>query len=105
MFDNYLGTPFAREDVTVSSTPISLTAGTYFTATTKARMAVVTFEAQPVRYTRNGTTPNNGSTPPVGDVHAAGNDPVILIDRSALANFRVIKSGATDATMHVTYYA
>jgi len=105
MFDNYFGTPFAREDRTVSTTQLSLTAATYNTTDKRARIAVVTVEAQPIRYTRDGTTINGGATPPVGDVHAAGNDPIILIDRTAIANFRMVRSGGTDATVHVTYYA
>ncbi len=103
MFE-YLGTPFAREDRTASTTVLSLTAATYFTTDQKARYAVVTVEAQPIRYTRNGATPDNAATPPVGDVHSAGNDPIILHGQHSIKNFRFYRSGGTDASVHVTYY-
>lgn len=101
----YFGKPYAREDLTVNTTNVTLSPTVYSPSLNQdPQCAVVTVEAQPIRYTRDGTSPNSGSTPPVGDVHSAGNDPIPLWGLEEIQKFRAIRSGAADATIHVTYF-
>jgi hypothetical protein len=106
---DYYGKAYAREDVAVSGTAQSLTATVYSTSlNTDPRCAVVTVEGvagtDSIRYTADGTTPNGGATPPVGDIHLPGNDPIVLWGLESIQKFRFLDGAGTGSVLHATYY-
>lgn len=100
----YQGGCYARQDSTVSSTPVVLTQSIWYTSSIKGvRAASVSVETADIRVTFDGTAPNNGSTPPVGRVITAGSSFTIL-GRQNIERFKAIKAGATDAVIHAEYF-
>lgn len=89
--------PFAFETITVSSSSIGFTAGTYSPTTGPAIMALVTTETNPLRFTADGTTPTGS----VGHLAAASSQ-IEVCGTQAVRNFRMIRTGS-DATVQVTY--
>ena len=97
---------YSHESITVSTTALGFTttetrkaiAGT--TQTVSAVEALITVETNPVRYTMDGTTP----TANVG--HLLGDGDVITISGMGnIKRFQMIRQGAADATVMVTYFA
>jgi hypothetical protein len=91
-------TPFAYEDITVSSTAIGATAATINSATGKAAYALFTTETNPLRYTVDGTTP----TATLGHLVSAGQQ-IEVCGFVAVSQLRMIRTGS-DATVRATYY-
>jgi hypothetical protein len=90
---------FAHEKLTCSGAVQGFTAGTMnATNKRKAVRAVVTIEDAPVRYNWDGSVP----TASAGHLANAG-DVLIVLGYDALANFQIIKQGATTAYAMVTY--
>lgn len=101
--------PFARERITVDNTVKSLTATTYNDAAAnvdvrrRASGARITVEAQPVRFTEEGTSPSNAGGSEVGTL-AAATDVIYLEGYNAVSRFKAIRSGGTDAVIEVVYF-
>lgn len=92
--------PFAYEDVTVSTVAVGFTAATYApTGYPAAAVAVVTVDTAAIRYRADGSNP----TAAVGHPAAASQE-LVVCGVKAIAAFRAIRSGASDATLRVTYY-
>lgn len=91
---------FAYEKITVSTSALPLTAATYVSGDKRAQVAHITIESQPVNYTYDGTTP----TATEGHNLIAGST-LVLTGYSNIVAFRIIRSGASDATIKVTYEA
>lgn len=92
--------PFAFETVTVSTTAIGFTAATYAPSVTrKASYAIISVEAQPIRYRVDGSNPTSAVGHP-----AVANDQLEVCGISAVTNFRAIRSGGTDSSLSVTFY-
>lgn len=92
--------PFAHESLTVSTAAVSLTAATYApTGATAAAYAYITVETDSVRWWADGTAPTSS----VGHAQAAATS-FSLCDIAALSGLRVIRSGASDATLRVSYF-
>jgi hypothetical protein len=93
---------FAYETITVSTTALPLTAATYTPSDSsskgKAQRAVVTANDQPARFTYNGTTP----TATVGHKLGVG-ETLVITGFVNIAAFRIIREGATDVNLAVTY--
>lgn len=90
---------YAHGSATVADTVLDLTDFTGIDAADlhqAARMRL-TVEAQPVRYRYDG----GDATASSGHLLAAGSD-LILIGNGNIANFRIIRSGGTSATVQVT---
>lgn len=88
------------EALTVSTAAVPLTPAKLDGANLldSARVVRITVEAQPIRYRTDGTVP----TATVGHLAAAGD--VLWLYGSELAQFSAIRSGASDATLHATFY-
>lgn len=106
IIDNY-GPSYAREDVAVSTTVTTLTQATFRIDTTTQRRipnaAFLACESQDIRFTLDGTSPNNGSSPPVGTVLPSGSSMVILGEQN-IRQFRAIRAGGVDGVLHVEYF-
>jgi hypothetical protein len=93
---------FAYETLTVSTTALSLTAATYAPSDAntkgKAQKAIITANDQPARFRYDSGTP----TASVGHKLAAG-ETIVLYGITNITNFRVIREGATDVNLAVTY--
>lgn len=95
------------EALAVSTTAVGLTATEYqksvSTGDSKDRVtanrAVITVEAQSLRYRLDGTAP----TSTVGHLATAG-DVIELNGIHQIVNFLAIRSSGTDSAIHVTYY-
>lgn len=98
---------FARETVTVSSSPVGLTASVYSAHgeavidRVTAKEAFVTVENAAIRITFEGTAPNDGSD--IGHVIPAGSG-FNIYGFGNIKNFRAIRIGDTDAVLNVTYF-
>ena len=99
-------TPYAHEKITVSTAVKQFTASNIERTSSAAerelghaRLILVTVEAQPIRYTFDGTTPTVGD---VGHV-AADTVPLSFANLQAMRNFRAVRDGGTDAVLQVTY--
>ena len=92
-------TPFAFEEISVSSTAVGFTSGTAFPLGEKgADMAVVTIEDDAIRYRDDGLAP----TATVGHP-AAVSTSLTVCGPESLKRFRMIRQ-TTDADVNVTYY-
>lgn len=85
------------EMITVSTTAIGISAGVLTVGGVAADKCFITTEAQPLRWTTSGTTPTSS----VGHLAAAGTT-ITLMGRPDLAAFRMIRQGASDASVAVT---
>lgn len=90
---------FAFEQLTISTTAVSLTSATYDPATGTAQSALVTVDTNPLRFRADGTNP----TAAIGHNVTAGNS-IEVCGISNIRNFRAIRSGAADAVINVSYY-
>lgn len=89
---------FASERLTVSSSVVTLTSGTYAPSGSGAALsAIVTVEDDAIRFTLDGTTP----TASRGHKVAAGGS-FILFGYSEVAGFKAIRVTG-DAPIEVTY--
>jgi hypothetical protein len=92
-------TPFAFEQITISSTALPLTATTHSPSGAQpAALAVVIVETNSVRYRTDGLNP----TATVGMPAAAGL-PLTVCGPQSIRNVRFIRQSA-DATLSVEYY-
>lgn len=104
--------PFAEELVTVSNTSKPLTAATYnatsvgatsgreyaFAGGFKADSANVEVKTESIYYTLNGGTPTS-------DDHVLNTGDILKLESyQTVKDFRAIRTGASDATLAVTYY-
>jgi hypothetical protein len=91
---------YAFESITVSTVAIGGTSATYAPEpSTAPTMAIVSVESNPIRFRIDGTNPTSS----VG--HAAVDTNYIqLCGTKDVTSFRAIRSGASDATIRVTYY-
>mgnify|MGYP001604446641 CR=1 FL=1 len=92
--------PFATEPVTVDATVggVRLTI-TNVLATPKPRACVITVETAPLRWLADGTAPTSTAG------HVANPTDVLEIQNAGeMGNFRAIRTGATSATIRVSYY-
>lgn len=93
---------FAYETLTVSNASTALTAATYapadYASKGKAQRAVITANDQPARFRVDGGAP----TATVGHKLAAG-ETVVITGYTNIVNFRIIREGATDVNLAVTY--
>lgn len=99
------GTPsYEFEKITVSTSAIGITATKVHkqsasAPTRDARFAVITVESQPIRYRTDGTDPDATTG------HAlAATDILILDNFDDIRRLRMIRSGASDATVQVTLF-
>ena len=107
------GAPIGYEKLTVSNSVKTLTAGKYrhfsdevavgaTNALVSARSALITTEAtNGLRFTLDGTAPVAGTT---GHLLAGGSS-LTLSGFGSLVNFKAIRESASDAVIHVTYFA
>lgn len=93
---------FAYEALTISSTAVALTAATYApSGAREALVALITVEANTIRYRQDGTAP----TATEGHQRISGNESVVLIyGRQNIRNFRAIRQDVADATIRITYF-
>lgn len=91
-------TPFAFETISVSTTAVGFTAGTYTFGGITADMAIATLETDAVRYRDDGVDPTGA----VGHVFAA-NTAVTVCGPQSIKNVRFIRVTG-DASMSVSYY-
>lgn len=101
------------EPLTVSSTPVTLTASVYNATSAgatsqreypmpgnqKAAKAVVETLTNAIWYTLDGTTPSSTN----GHLLNAG-DQVTLENYTKIKNFKAIRTAGSDATVYITYY-
>lgn len=101
-FDGIVVTPGDYEEVVVSTTAIGLTAlkinpgGTF---PDKRKAVIIVVSAQPISFRIDGTDPTSS----VG-IPAATGDIIKLFGEQTLKQFKAIRSGASDATLRVTYF-
>jgi hypothetical protein len=96
---NYVPVPFAKEEITVSTTAVGLTAATYKpTGSGAAVMAFITIDTDTLRFWLDGSIP----TSTVG--HAAANPSSLVLCEASLPRALFIRSGAADAKLRVTYF-
>lgn len=92
--------PMGYEQITVSTTAVSFTSGTYApSGLAPADMAVVVVETAALRYRDDGLAPTSSVGTPIaatGAITVCGNKPIRSI--------RFIRSGGSDAVMNVNYY-
>lgn len=93
---------FASETLTVGLAASALTASVYTPAdratASRARRAVITANDQPIRLRYDGGTPtaSNGHRVAAGEM-------VIVYTFGNIANVRLIREGATDSNVTITY--
>jgi hypothetical protein len=96
--------PGKSETLTVSTTVQVLSKSKYQTAPESmigAISALITIEDGDIRYTVDGTDPDNGTKH--GHVWFAGT-PLTLEGQSLIKNFKAIRAGANDASIFVSYF-
>jgi hypothetical protein len=95
---------FARERITVDNTVKTLTAATFNPepeqTSKQALLARVTVEAQPLRYTEEGTDPVATTTGTL----AAANDIIYLKGLGAIHKAKFTRDTATSSTIEVVYF-
>jgi hypothetical protein len=89
--------PFATEQLTISDTPLALTAAIYRPSGVTPILAMITVEGGAVRYADIGT-------PTASSGHPLTNATVTICGLDSIAAFRAIRQGAADALLFVTYY-
>lgn len=87
--------PTASEALVIATTAIGPTTAT----AVGARAMLVTWEAQPARFTIDGSAP----TTAVGHLVGAG-DSVYIRGGSAVKNFLTIRTGGTSSACTITYF-
>lgn len=87
--------PEGYGQATVSTTAVALPA-----VPSKASYAIVNISDQPVRYRDDGVAP----TASVGMPVVSGEE-IALVSPQQIRDFRVIRSGGTDAELNVSYYS
>jgi hypothetical protein len=109
--------PGSFEQLTVTNAVKTLTATKYYTrtlpavqangtggaqayTTTIAEQALITVNAQPIRWTIDGTA----ATASVGHPAVAG-DIIMLDGINAIQNFKAFRSGGVDSTIDITYFS
>ena len=99
--------PYAYEKVTVSTTAVGGTSATITQSdgqnpvgVRRARAVLLSVDAtNPIRYRIDGGTPT------ATDGHELlGSDEVLIEGISSVSKLRMIRSGAADATVHLTYF-
>ena len=91
---------FASETLTVTGTPVGVTAGFIPTITGPNVLgASFVVETAPIRITLDGTTP----TASVGILFQPG-DFVTLSSEADVKNFKAVRTTSTSATLYVTYF-
>lgn len=92
-------TPFAGEQLTISTVALGGTAAVYAPAAQhQADEAYVTVEGQPIRWRTDGTDP----TAAIGNLATAGTNFTVR-GAAAVAKLRMIRQGGVDATVFITY--
>jgi hypothetical protein len=100
LVEHPLGDPISYVAITVSTSAVGLTAANLDPAAgPRPDAVVISVEAQPIRYRVDGTDPTSTEGHPAVD-----GDVIVLRSHQALKQLRAIRSGATDATLRVTYY-
>jgi hypothetical protein len=93
---------YAYETLTISTTSTALTATNHtptdYPTKGKAQKAIITANDQPARFRYDSGTP----TAAVGHKLAAG-ETIVIYGIANISNFRVIREGATDVNLAVTY--
>lgn len=87
---------YAHETLTVSNAVKTCTAATYDAAV--VRGAIVNPADQDIRYTFDGTTPAAGT-----GLRLAAGDTLVLLGQGNVANLKMIREDASDASVGVTY--
>ena len=91
---------FATERITVDNTSggVRLTLSNIL-ATQQAKSATITVETAQIRWLKDGTAPTSTTG------HVANVGAIIFLDNANdLVNFRAIRTGATSATIQVSYH-
>lgn len=92
-------TPFAREQLTISTAPQPLTANVYKPSGTTPAMALISIEGGMIRYAVVGT-PTTTTGHPVGGTLP---QTLLICGLDSIAAFSAIRT-TTDATLTATYY-
>lgn len=96
-----VGDAYAYEAITVSTTAVGFTATTITPTSASLRpatAAIITLETADIRYRYDGTNPT------ATEGHAAASGSTIVVrGANNVLRFRMIRSGASDATARVTY--
>lgn len=91
--------PFAFETLTVSTVSLAFTSATYAPAgAPAANVALVTLETNPIRFRNDGTAP----TASIGHLVSPGQS-VEVCGILAVSQMRMIRQGAADGTVMITY--
>ena len=99
--------PFAFETITVSTTVLSLTSSVYVpTGGRPAELAIITPDdtlGNNLRYWPSATNPSAGADQ--GHLWATGRIPrIILFGIRNIENFRIVRDGAADVVISISYY-
>jgi hypothetical protein len=102
-------TPFAFETLTVSTTAKKLTATVWapngVTATPVAKVAIITVEANPLRWRADGVAPTSSTGILVAGAAAPAQPSQIEVcGQAAFLVFQMIRQGAADSTIMVQYF-
>lgn len=89
---------FNFEQITVSTTVVSLTTTKYLTDGEYAKRAIITVEDAQIRYRTDGGNPSSS----VGHI-LNRNDVLTILGTSNIKNFKAIKTGVTDGKISVSY--
>ncbi len=92
--------PMDYESITVSTAAIGFTASKIATTNYKAAYAYFTVETADGRYRVDGTNPSSSE----GHVFTHDTAGYYVCGVTAVANFKAIRSGGSDATLKVTYW-
>jgi hypothetical protein len=102
--DDTIYRAFARERIAVDGTVKVLTATLYNPlpeqTSKQATLARITVEAQPLRYTEEGTDPVAATTGTL----AAASDVIYLKGLSAIQKAKFIRDGGTSSAIEVVYF-
>ena len=92
---------YAREAITVSTTALPFTAGTYADGRGDVKFAQVTLESNNIRVSVEGLVPSAT----VGELwETSTNVKFVVCGQTSVRRFRAIRQGAADATLTVTYF-